>query len=189
MGHMPVPMPTPQAQAQIYAQHAAQVHRLALRLTGDRHDAEDLAQDVFERVLGSLDQYEAGNFGGWIHRITTNLFLDRARRAGRQPTHSLSAAHEERLVDGRSLPSDLVHDAGFDPDIEAALATLSSEYRVAVVLSDVEQLSADEIGAILGVKVSTVRTRIHRGRKQMRRALPHREPQAGRSRVLGSLGA
>lgn len=185
---MPDGTPTPGEQVEIFAQHAAQVHRLAYRLTGNPQDAEDLTQDVFERVFTSMDRYEARNFAGWIHRITTNLFLDGARRAGRQPTFSLTAAHEERLVDGSSLPAELVHDAGFDPDIEAALATLPSNFRVAVVLADVEQLDHTEIAALLNVKVSTIRTRIHRGRAMLRRELAHREPRAGRTRVLGALG-
>src|SRR5690606_23809657 len=145
--------------------------------------------DVFERVFLSLDRYEARNLAGWIHRITTNLFLDRARRAGRQPTSALSTAHEDRLVDGTPRPAELVHDAGFDPDIESALATLPSQFRVAVVLADVEQLTHAEVAALLGVKVSTVRTRVHRGRAMLRRELAHREPRAGRTRVLGALGA
>ena len=67
----------------IVAEHSARVYRLAYRLTGNRQDAEDLTQDVFIRVFRSLDKYEPGNFTGWIHRITTNLFLDRVRRTSR----------------------------------------------------------------------------------------------------------
>lgn len=186
---MPDRTATSHEQDEIYAQHAAQVHRLAYRLTGNHSDAEDLTQDVFERVFTSLDDFEARNRAGWIHRITTNLFLDRARRAKRQPTAALTPAHEDRLVAREALPSDLVHDAGFDPDIGAALATLPSNFRVAVVLADVEQLGHAEIAAVLGIKLGTVRSRVHRGRAMLRRELAHREPRAGRTRVLGALGA
>jgi len=185
---MPERSPDTREQVEIYAAHAPQVHRLAYRLTGNRQDAEDLTQDVFMRVFTSLDRFEARNLAGWIHRITTNLFLDRTRRAKRQPTAALTVAQEERLADVGSLPADLVHDAGFDPDIEAALATLPSQFRVAVVLSDVEQLPHAEIAALLGVKVNTVRSRVHRGRTLLRRELAHREPRAGRTRVLGAVG-
>ena len=65
----------------IVEEHSPRVYRLAYRLTGNRHDAEDLTQDVFVRVFRSLDRYEPGNFPGWLHRITTNLFLDQVRRA------------------------------------------------------------------------------------------------------------
>ena len=63
--------------------HSARVYRLAYRLTGNTHDAEDLTQEVFVRVFRSLDTYTPGTFEGWLHRITTNLFLDMARRRQR----------------------------------------------------------------------------------------------------------
>mgnify|MGYP003509243844 FL=1 len=175
-------------QSQIYARHSVQVGRLAYRLTGNRQDAEDLTHDVFLRVFASMGEYEAGNFDGWLHRITTNMFLDRARKSGRQRSQELTPMHEERLVDPAALPHDVVVGAGFDPDIEAALATLPVRFRVPVVLCDVEQLSQAEIADVLGVKISTVRTRIHRGRAMLRRELQHREPLVGHTRVLGSVG-
>ena len=66
---------------EIVRTHADRVYRLALRLSGNRVDAEDLTQDTFVRVFRSLDRYEPGSFEGWLHRITTNLFLDMVRRA------------------------------------------------------------------------------------------------------------
>lgn len=183
------PDPTADADwASIVAEHSARVYRLAYRLTGNRHDAEDLTQDVFIRVFRSLDRYEPGNFNGWIHRITTNLFLDRARRSARIRMDGFAEGAEERLVGRELQPESAVHDAGFDPDIETALASLSKEFRVAVVLCDVEGLSYEEIADVLGVKIGTVRSRIHRGRTQLRAALSHRAPQAGRTRVLGAVG-
>ena len=68
---------------QIVEQHSDRVYRLAYRLTGDRHDAEDLTQEVFVRVFRSLSTYQPGTFEGWLHRITTNVFLDQARRKQR----------------------------------------------------------------------------------------------------------
>lgn len=165
--------------------HSAQVYRLAYRLTGNRPDAEDLMQDVFIRVFNSLDGYQPGNFAGWIHRITTNLFLDEARSAGRQKTLGFFDGAEERLPSADVLPEYVVHDAGFDPDVEAALDCLPTEFRVAVILCDVEGLSYEEVSDVLGVKLGTVRSRIHRGRAQLREALSHREPRRGRTRFLG----
>lgn len=175
--------------AHIVEEHSPRVYRLAYRLTGNRQDAEDLTQDVFVRVFRSLDRYEPGNFNGWIHRITTNLFLDRVRRAGKLRMDGFTDGSEERIEGREQLPEQLVHDAGFDPDIESALASLSEEFRVAVVLCDVEGLSYEEIADVLGVKIGTVRSRIHRGRTQLRQALAHRAPTAGRTRFLGALGA
>src|ERR1700753_2088931 len=65
---------------EIVRAHSARVYRLAYRLTGNQHDAEDLTQEVFVRVFRSLSNYTPGTFEGWLHRITTNLFLDMARR-------------------------------------------------------------------------------------------------------------
>ena len=82
----------------IVAEHSARVYRLAYRLTGNRQDAEDLTQDVFIRVFRSLDKYEPGNFNGWIHRITTNLFLDRVRRTSRVRMDAFTDGAEDRLL-------------------------------------------------------------------------------------------
>jgi len=174
--------------AAIVAEHSARVYRLAYRLTGNRQDAEDLTQDVFVRVFRSLDSFEPGNFAGWLHRITTNLFLDRARRAARIRMDGFADGAESQLLGNHVLPEDAVHDAGFDPDVEAALASLPEKFRVAVVLCDVEGLSYDEIADVLGVKVGTVRSRIHRGRMQLRDALAHRAPSRDRTRFLGPVG-
>ena len=169
----------------IVAEHSARVYRLAYRLTGNRQDAEDLTQDVFIRVFRSLDSYEPGNFNGWIHRITTNLFLDRVRRTSRIRMDAFAEGAEERLLSEEVLPEAVVHDAAFDPDIETALASLPEEFRVAVVLCDIEGLSYEEIADVLGLKLGTVRSRIHRGRAQLRKALAHRAPAAGRIRYSG----
>ena len=172
----------------IVAEHSARVYRLAYRLTGNRQDAEDLTQDVFIRVFKSLDTYEPGNFPGWLHRITTNLFLDRVRRKSRLRMDGFYEGAEEKLLSSEVLPESAVHDANFDPDIELALASLSDEFRVAVVLCDIEGLSYEEISDVLGVKLGTVRSRIHRGRTQLRETLAHRAPRKGRTRFVGPVG-
>jgi len=173
----------------IVAEHSARVFRLAYRLTGNRQDAEDLTQDVFVRVFKSLDTYVAGNFEGWLHRITTNLFLDRMRRKSKIRMDAFGEGQEDRVHSSEVLPEYVVHDANFDPDIEAALSSLSEDFRVAVVLCDIEGLSYEEISSVLGIKLGTVRSRIHRGRTQLRNALAHRAPRKGRTRVFGPLGA
>lgn len=174
---------------EIVANHSARVYRLAYRLTGNRQDAEDLTQDVFVRVFRSLDTYQAGNFEGWLHRITTNLFLDRMRRKSKIRMDAFGEGQEERVESVEVQPELAVHDANFDPDIEAALARLPEEFRVAVVLCDIEGLSYEEISSVLGIKLGTVRSRIHRGRTQLRDTLAHRAPGNGRTRVFGPLGA
>src|SRR5699024_4752222 len=82
----PSPMPT---WDELVREHADRVYRLAYRLSGNVHDAEDLTQETFIRVFRSLSNYQAGTFEGWLHRITTNLFLDMVRRRNRIRMESL----------------------------------------------------------------------------------------------------
>ena len=170
---------------EIVAQHSDRVFRLAYRLTGDRHDAEDLTQEVFVRVFRSLDTYTPGTFEGWLHRITTNLFLDGARRKQRIRFDALSDERASRLVSRTPAPEAAYADQIFDDDVELALATLPPDFRAAVVLCDVEGLAYEEIAEIMGAKLGTVRSRIHRGRAMLRRALAHRAPEDGRVRYSG----
>jgi RNA polymerase sigma-70 factor (ECF subfamily) len=197
----PMSMPTPQQVGQqtgdaampswdeIVEKHSARVYRLAYRLTGNAHDAEDLTQEVFVRVFRSLHTYTPGTFEGWLHRITTNLFLDSARRKSRIRFDALPEDADNRLPSRGATPDVAYLDQRFDADIEVALASLSPEFRAAVVLCDVEGLTYDEIADVLGLKMGTVRSRIHRGRAMLRSALAHRAPSAGRVRVAGPLVA
>ena len=170
----------------IVEQHSDRVYRLAYRLTGDRHDAEDLTQEVFVRVFRSLDSYTPGTFEGWLHRITTNLFLDQARRKQRIRFDALSDERAARLTSSSPTPDTAYADQHFDDDVEAALATLPPDFRAAVVLCDVEGLTYEEIATILGAKLGTVRSRISRGRAMLRQALAHRAPSEGRERYAGA---
>ncbi|MGA8255591.1 MAG: RNA polymerase sigma factor SigE [Nocardioides sp.] len=170
---------------EIVEQHSDRVFRLAYRLTGNRHDAEDLTQEVFVRVFRSLSTYSPGTFEGWLHRITTNLFLDQARRKQRIRFDALSDERAARLSSANPAPEAAYADRTFDDDIESALATLPPDFRAAVVLCDVEGLTYEEIAEILGAKLGTVRSRIHRGRAMLRTALAHRAPAPGRERYSG----
>ncbi len=156
--------------------HSARVYRLAYRLTGNPHDAEDLTQDVFVRVFRSLSSYTPGTFEGWLHRITTNLFLDQVRRKQRIRFDGLSDDAAERLPGREPSPAQAYEDTHFDDDVQRALDSLSPDFRAAVVLCDIEGLSYEEIAATLGIKLGTVRSRIHRGRALLRDALEHRAP-------------
>ncbi|MDX6220313.1 MAG: hypothetical protein QOJ48_1994 [Frankiales bacterium] len=160
---------------EVVRDHSARVYRLAYRLTGNRHDAEDLTQEVFVRVFRSLSSYTPGTFEGWLHRITTNLFLDLVRRKQRIRFDALPE-DTERLPGRERSPQQLYDDTHFDGDVQAALDALPPDFRAAVVLCDLEGLSYEEIADTLGVKIGTVRSRIHRGRSQLREALAHRAP-------------
>jgi RNA polymerase sigma factor (sigma-70 family) len=167
--------------------HSGRVYRLAYRLTGNRPDAEDLTQEVFVRVFRSLASYQPGTFEGWLHRITTNLFLDQARRKQRIRFDALPDDVGDKLPGFLPSPAAGLDDQMFDADVEAALSELQPDFRVAVVLCDVEGLSYDEIAEVLDVKIGTVRSRIHRGRAMLRKALSHRAPTGPRTRFGGAV--
>jgi RNA polymerase sigma-70 factor, ECF subfamily len=166
--------------------HSGRVYRLAYRLTGSTQDAEDLTQEVFVRVFRSLSHYTPGTFEGWLHRITTNLFLDMARRRQRIRFEGLGDDAAQRLHGRGPTPAEAFEERHLDADVAAALQALPPEYRAAVVLCDIEGLSYEEIAATLGVKLGTVRSRIHRGRAQLRAALDHRRPRGPQLRAESS---
>jgi RNA polymerase sigma-70 factor (ECF subfamily) len=152
---------------ELVRQHADRVYRLAYRLSGNQHDAEDLTQETFIRVFRSVQNYQPGTFEGWLHRITTNLFLDMVRRRGRVRMEALPDDYD-RVPAEEPTPEQIFEDTRLGPDVQAALDSLAPEFRAAVVLCDIEGLSYEEIGATLGVKLGTVRSRIHRGRQALR---------------------
>jgi len=108
-----------------------------------------------------------------------------ARRRQRIRFEGLGEETAARLGDGSPSPAQAFDDRHLDTDIQAALKALAPEYRAAVILCDIEGLSYEEIAATLGIKLGTVRSRIHRGRAQLRAALEHRRPRhLGEARVL-----
>jgi RNA polymerase sigma-70 factor, ECF subfamily len=159
---------------ELVRQHADRVYRLAYRLSGNPHDAEDLTQETFIRVFRSVQNYQPGTFEGWLHRITTNLFLDMVRRRSRIRMEALPEDYDRVPADDPN-PEQIYHDSRLGPDLQAALDSLPPEFRAAVVLCDIEGLSYEEIGATLGVKLGTVRSRIHRGRQALRDYLASHE--------------
>jgi RNA polymerase sigma factor (sigma-70 family) len=179
----------PPSWEEIVTTHSARVYRLSYRLTGNVHDAEDLTNDVFVRVFRSLHSYRPGTFEGWLHRITTNVFLDKMRRKQRIRFDALADDAAARLPSREIGPEQKVTDAQFDDDVQRALDALPPDFRAAVVLCDIEGLSYDEIAATLGIKLGTVRSRIHRGRAQLREALAHRDPAVRAARVTAPLPA
>lgn len=155
---------------ELVAEHADSVYRLAFRLSGNQHDAEDLTQDAFMRVFRSIDKYQPGTFEGWLHRITTNLFLDMVRHRSRISMEALPEDYE-RVPGTDMTPEQAYSVANLDPALQEALDELAPDFRVAVVLCDVVGMTYDEIADTLGVKMGTVRSRIHRGRSQLRASL------------------
>jgi len=146
------------------------LYTVAYRLTGNSDDAQDLVQEVLLRVRRGLETYRPGSLEGWLSRITTNTFLDGARRQRRRPV-DLLPDDPDRVIPP-SPGADVASAAEGLPDhVQDALRSLPVEYRAAVVLCDVVGLSYTEIGEALDVPVGTVRSRIHRGRALLRQVL------------------
>ena len=177
---------TPPSWDEVVREHADRVYRLAYRLTGNAHDAENLTQETFIRVFRSLASYQPGTFEGWLHRITTNLFLDMVRRRSRLRMEGLPE-DTDRLPGGGPDPEQVYSETHLDPILQASLDELAPEFRAAVVLCDIEGLSYEEIGATLGVKLGTVRSRIHRGRAALRESLERNK--VGRADLRSSSSA
>ncbi|ALE06789.1 RNA polymerase subunit sigma [Arthrobacter sp. ERGS1:01] len=171
---------TPPTWDEVVENHSTKVFRLAYRLTGNRFDAEDLTQEVFVRAFKSLANFKPGTLDGWLHRITTNLFLDQARRKQRIRFDALAEDAESRLAGADPGPERTFEFNNLDVDIAAALEALPPDFRAAVVLCDMEGLSYDEVAHVLNIKLGTVRSRIHRGRAMLRESLADRAP--GRSK-------
>jgi RNA polymerase sigma-70 factor (ECF subfamily) len=153
--------------------------RLALRLTGHRADAEDLVQEAYVRALRSLPTFKVngpGSVHAWVRRITTNIFLDQARRRSRIRFDAFLDGAEDQVVTSAEGPEASFERAHLDVDVATALSALPPDYRAAVVLCDLEGYSYQEVAETLGLKLGTVRSRIHRGRTLLREALPHRAP-------------
>ena len=144
------------------------LYNVAYRLAGNEVDAQDLVQEALIRVRKGLETYEPGSLEGWLARIVTNVFLDEVRRRRRRPTEAFPA--DADLVLPATPGADEISQ-NLSDDVQAALARLPEEFRVAVVLCDIADLSYEQISASLGVPVGTVRSRLHRGRRLLRAAL------------------
>jgi RNA polymerase sigma-70 factor (ECF subfamily) len=144
------------------------LYNVAYRLAGNDDDANDLAQEALLRVRKGLESYQPGSMEAWLSRIVTNVFLDEVRRRKRRPAEALPEDPD------RILPPSTAADEAtnrLSDEVQAALRSLPEDFRAAVVLADVVGLSYEEIGEALDVPIGTVRSRIHRGRRQLRVAL------------------
>jgi RNA polymerase sigma-70 factor (ECF subfamily) len=159
---------------EVAAEHGRFVYSLAFRLTGSAADAEDLAQDVLLRVRTALARYRPGSLEGWLLRITTNLFYDRMRHRARHPTEPLDCLDDPigiALPPGSPSPEDTALHGELRSVVQEALRALPYQFKVAVLLCDLYQMSYEEIASTMGWRLGTVRSRIHRGRAMLRERL------------------
>jgi len=156
-----------------------QAYNMAYRMTGNRDDAEDLTQEAYLRAYRSFDKYNrALPFENWFFRILSNLFVDGLRRKPKQAPLSLDQPLGDpdgesdyllEIPDESADPQAQVLRNVMDERIQCALEKLPREFRTAVLLCDVEGMSYEEIARTMGTSIGTVRSRIHRGRKMLRR--------------------
>jgi RNA polymerase sigma-70 factor (ECF subfamily) len=147
------------------------LYAMALRLTGNRADAEDLVQDTLVKALRFSDRFERGtNLKAWLYTILHNTWRNRRRDAARDTVEADSERVEQAASgpDGPAAfdtPEQILIRDTLDADLKAALDALPEAFREAVWLRDVEEFSYAEIAAMIGVPIGTVMSRISRGRR------------------------
>jgi RNA polymerase sigma-70 factor (ECF subfamily) len=160
--------------------HLDALHGVACRMTRNPTEAEDLVQDTLVKALRARDQYHPGtNLKAWLFRILTNTFINKFRRGGLEKS-VFDGPDADPLADGwvsastmRQLrdPEQVALLPIIEGEVRRALDALPPEFRLAVILSDVEEFSYEEIAGIMGCPMGTVMSRLHRGRKILQRTL------------------
>ncbi len=170
-------------------QHLDALYRTAMRMTRNAQDAEDLVQEAMLRAYRFLDRFEPGtNLRAWLFKILTNTYINRYRKAASEPrVDSLDDSEELSLY--RYLDSEAASRGGSveaqvldrfaENDIKAAIEALPSQYRITVLLADVEGFSYNDIAEITNVKKGTVMSRLFRGRRLLQKALVDQARSAG----------
>lgn len=164
--------------AEIVELYKDKIFHLAYRMLNNRHEAEDVVQETFLRVFRNLDRYDENlKFSTWIYRIGTNLCIDRLRK--RKPSYSLDAEiNDQDGTDGYSMiPSDdrtpesemLLSET--QRIIHESIESLPAKYKTIMLLRYIQDLSLQEISDVLDLPVTTIKTRVHRGREFLRKKL------------------
>ena len=161
-------------------EHQKSLYNIAFRMTGNAQDAQDLTQDALVRAYKAFDSYKFGtSFTRWLHRIITNLYIDQLRKKKRAPAIEYL---DERIEVHDGTVSKEIKDVSFSPEsvylktqmnevLQKALEKISPEFRMAIILCDVEGFSYEEIANIMNTSIGTVRSRIHRARHSLRKLL------------------
>lgn len=168
--------------ARLLAQHQDKLYRVAYRMAGHHEDAQDLLQDALLEAFRSFKRFQRGTyFDKWLYRIMTNTFIDRQRRSKRvgriesldapQSGGEDDSASVREVADWGSDPARVALRETFDEPVQRALDSLPPEFRMVLILSDVEEFSYEEISEMMATPVGTVRSRLHRARGAVKLAL------------------
>ncbi len=170
------------AVAMLIERYQDRVYNACWRMSRDQAEASDLTQSVFEKVLQNLPRFEArSSFYTWLFRITVNVVLSERRKRRVREAESLEALRDSaaerfsRSAERERDPAQVLERAELHERLEHALARLDDEFRVALLLRDVEGMDYAAIAEVLEVPVGTVKSRIHRGRQALREALSKEE--------------
>jgi RNA polymerase sigma-70 factor (ECF subfamily) len=165
---------------QLALKHVDPLFSAALRLTKNDRDAEDLVQDTFLRAYRFFDKFERGtNIKAWLFKILTNTFINRYRRTVKERTivegSERDAVHERfvsrEAAEFASNPEQFFFDRLLSDDVLHAVDSLPIDFRLVVILADLQEFSYKEIADVLDVPVGTVMSRLFRGRRLLQKAL------------------
>ena len=157
--------------------HMNAMYGVALRMTGNEKDAEDLVQDAMLRAFRFFDRFQEGtNLKAWMMKVMTNVFLNKLKKESRRPSTVEFEAVEELIGEAQDDAAGLSSaDAGLrehlDEAVAGALDELPAEYRIPVLLSAIDGLSYREIAQVMHSPVGTVMSRLYRGRRMLERRL------------------
>ena len=156
--------------AQLVTAYETSVYRLALRMCGNAHDAEEAAQEAFVSAWKGLPSFRGeSKFSSWLYQLTTNACLDLLRREKRH--RAAVPLDEQAELSSEDTPQRAAENAELRDTLQAALQELSDDHRQIFLLRQMRQLSYDEIGALLGLEAGTVKSRLSRAKKQLRQIL------------------
>jgi RNA polymerase sigma-70 factor, ECF subfamily len=156
--------------AALVERHERRVYNLALRMTGREEDARDATQDAFLTVLRKLSSFRGeAAFTTWLHRVTVNACYDLLRKRQRAPL--LERGRDDLPALEPPPAPDHADVSSLSIDVQRALLQVPEDFRAVMILHDVHDLRQEEVAAIVGVPIGTVKSRLHRGRIALARAM------------------